>query len=75
MRKAGGSPLEYLRITLQEIIITAVESVGYHTMPSAREEVALCFSRVKMDYVLQNAEGNSAGTVSTGFDIKSNAII
>lgn len=73
MRKAGGSPLEYLRILLQEIIM--VESVGYHTMPAAREEVALSFSRVKVDYVLQNAEGKSAGTISTGFDIKANAII
>lgn len=75
MRKAGGSPLEYLRILLQEIIITGVESVGYHTMPSAREEVTLSFSRVKVDYVLQNAEGKSAGAISTGFDIKANAII
>lgn len=30
------------------------------------------FSRVNMDYVLQSAEGNIAGTVSMGYDIKAN---
>ncbi|UDQ82688.1 type VI secretion system tube protein Hcp [Erwinia rhapontici] len=75
VRKAGGSPLEYLRVTLEEVIITRVESFGYDTMRSPREKVGLSFSRVKMDYVLQNAEGGMAGTVSMGYDIKANAII
>ncbi|MGV3345042.1 Hcp family type VI secretion system effector [Enterobacteriaceae bacterium LUAb1] len=75
MRKAGGSPLEYLRITLQEIIITGVHPVYYNTMRVPREAVSLAFSRVRMDYVLQNAQGNPAGTLSTGYNIKANAII
>lgn len=75
VRKAGGSPLEYLRITLQEIIITRVSPVYLNTMRVPRETVSLAFSRVKMDYVLQNAEGNSAGTVAMGYDIKANANI
>lgn len=75
VRKAGGSPLEYLRLTLQEIIITAVYPVYYNTMRAPREAVSLAFSRVKMDYVLQNAEGSTAGTVSMGYDIKATAVI
>ncbi|EOS96698.1 type VI secretion system tube protein Hcp [Erwinia tracheiphila] len=75
VRKAGGSPLEYLRITLQEIVITRVNPVYLNTMRVPRETVSLAFSRVKTDYVLQNAEGNSAGTVSMEYDIKANAVI
>ncbi|MFZ4832435.1 Hcp family type VI secretion system effector [Rouxiella sp. Mn2063] len=73
--KAGGSPLEYLRITLQNIIITNVKSIGYYRMHSPRERISLSFSRVKMDYVVQNAQGHMASVVSTGYDIKANATI
>lgn len=75
VRKAGGSPLEYLRITLREIIITGVSPVYLNTMRVPRETVSLAFSRVNMDYVLQNAEGNKLGTVSMGYDIKANKAI
>lgn len=75
MRKAGGSPLEYIKITLYEIIITQVYSVGNSNMRTPREYVALSFSRVRTDYTLQNSEGNCAGTVSMGYDIKANAPI
>ncbi len=75
VRKAGGSPLEYLRITLREIIITGVNPVYLNTMRVPRETVSLAFSRVNMDYVLQNAEGNKSGTVSMGYDIKANKAI
>jgi len=38
-RKAGGSPLDYLVITLQKVLITSVEPFGYDTMCSPRETV------------------------------------
>ncbi len=74
VRKAGGSPLEYLRITLQEIIISKVKSHEYQSMRMPRERIGLSFSRVKMEYVLQNAEGGPAGTMAMGYDIKANKI-
>lgn len=75
VRKAGGSPLEYLRITLQEIIVTRINPVYLNTMRVPRETVSLTFSKIKMDYVLQNTEGNAAGTLSMGYDIKANTSI
>jgi type VI secretion system secreted protein Hcp len=44
-------------------------------MRAPREEVRLSFARVKQEYVVQNAQGASAGTVSMGFDIKANKVI
>lgn len=72
VRKAGGSPLEYLRIILQEIIISGVRPHGTVSTRTLRESVALSFSRVRMEYVLQNSEGGPAGTVAMGYDIKAN---
>lgn len=72
VRKAGGSPLEYMRIILQEIIISGVESVGSYSVSCPFEKIGLAFSRVRMEYILQNAGGGPAGTVAMGYDIKAN---
>lgn len=39
------------------------------------ERVGLSFSRVKLEYVPQSAEGNKLGVVAMGYDIKANTII
>lgn len=75
VRKAGGTPLEYLRITLGDVLITHVQTVSDNFMRAPREKVSLAFSRFSQEYVLQNAQGGSAGTVRTGYDIKANKII
>jgi len=72
LRKAGGSPLEYLRITLEDAIITHVKSAMNLNMDMPRENFSLSFSRVRYEYTLQNAEGLPAGTVSMGYNIKAN---
>lgn len=75
VRKAGGTPLDFLKITLQELIITSVEPMGMNHMPMPIERVGLSFSRVKFEYLPQSAEGNKLGVVAMGYDIKANAII
>ncbi|MDF0605767.1 Hcp family type VI secretion system effector [Neisseriaceae bacterium TC5R-5] len=75
LRKAGGTPLEYLKITMGDVIVTHVASVMNVNMAIPREAVSLSFARVKQEYVIQNASGGSAGTVATAYDIKANHII
>lgn len=70
MRKAGGIPHEYLRITLYDVVITHVEP--YVDSNGAIESVRLSFARMKKEYVLQNALGGSAGVVTALIDIKEN---
>jgi len=71
-RKAGGNPLEYLRLTMSDVIVTGLNSVLLETMPRQREKVSLSFARVKQEYVVQNARGGSAGTVAAAYDIQAN---
>ena len=75
MRKAGGTPLEYLRVTMEDVLVTQVNQVGTANMSVPREEVRLSFSRVRQEYVIQNSQGGNGGAVSMGYDIKANMTI
>jgi len=70
VRKAGGNPLEFLTITMNDVIVTSVQPCG--SIGSVHELVHLSFSKVKQEYVVQNAQGGSGGAVTAGFDIKAN---
>lgn len=70
MRKAGGTPLEYLKITMDEVLITRIGSTANLNMAWPREEVQLSFARMRQEYVIQNARGGNGGTIATGYDIK-----
>lgn len=70
MRKAGGIPLEYLKITMDKVLITRIRSAANLNMVRPREEVQLSFTSIRQEYVVQNARGGSGGTVAAGYDIK-----
>ncbi|WP_416048475.1 Hcp family type VI secretion system effector [Cupriavidus basilensis] len=73
VRKAGGNPLEYLKLTMTDVIVTLVSPRGsVDDEVRMREKVSLSFSKVKQEYVVQNAQGGSGGAVTAGYDIKGN---
>ncbi|QCP54383.1 type VI secretion system tube protein Hcp [Trinickia violacea] len=72
VRKAGGNPLEFLKITMSDVIVTHVNPSGSNTDDGILEHVRLSFSRVKQEYVVQNAQGGSGGAVTASYDIKGN---
>src|ERR1700761_3123235 len=58
VRKAGGNPLEYLKLTMSDVIVTGVSPWGTNSDENGkRESVNLSFSRVKQEYVVQNPQG------------------
>ena len=73
VRKSGGSPLEYLKFTFTDVIITSVSPFGSNTDElRVKERVRLSFSKIKQEYAVQNAQGGSGGAVTAGYDIKGN---
>jgi type VI secretion system secreted protein Hcp len=73
VRKAGEKPLEYMTLTMHDAIVTKVASQGqHHGEERPLERVRLSFARLKQEYVVQNAQGGSAGAVTATFDIKKN---
>jgi len=72
MRKAGGNPLEYLTITMSDVLITGVHPTGNNSDTSSPEQVSMSFAKVQQEYTVQNAQGTSAGTITAGYDVKGN---
>jgi type VI secretion system secreted protein Hcp len=72
VRKAGGNPLEYLKITMTDVVITNVQPSGSSVDETLKENVSLAFAKIKQEYTVQNQQGGSGGAVTAGFDIKLN---
>lgn len=70
MRKAGGVPLDFLKITMNDVVITGVEPTA--AADKYWEHVTLSFAKVKQEYTIQDRLGSSGGTVTASFDIKEN---
>lgn len=75
VRKAGGdSPLEYVIITMQGVIITSVSTGGSGGEDRLTENVSLNFASVKLSYQQQDNAGSPQGGMLTyQWDIAANA--
>jgi type VI secretion system secreted protein Hcp len=72
VRKAGGTPLEYLKITMNDVVITNVQPAGSAQDEVIKERVSMAFAKIKQEYTVQNQQGGSGGAVTAGYDIKLN---
>jgi type VI secretion system secreted protein Hcp len=70
VRKDGGSPLEYLRITMTDVVVTGVNPVGSSDEERVKERIGLSFAKVKQEYTVQNQQGGSGGAVTAAYDLK-----
>ena len=69
VRKAGGDPLEYLKITLEKARIT---HLGLDTQEAeVVERVSFAFQQITVDYVPQSGQGIGGGGMS--FTAETNA--
>lgn len=58
IKKAGGdSPVDYLVITLGDILVSSVSTGGSGGEDRLTENVTLNFAKVKMEYKIQDAKG------------------
>ena len=73
VRKAGGAdPVEYVKIKLQEVLITSVETGGAGGEDRLTESVSLNFAKVKVEYLPQEAKGAKANMIPFSWDIAAN---
>jgi type VI secretion system secreted protein Hcp len=75
VRKAGENPVEYVKITMEPVLITSVSTGGSGGEDRLTENVTLNFAKVKTEYTPQKEDGSPDSTVSYGYDIKANKII
>ncbi len=73
VRKAGTEPLDFLTITLNDVIITSVQEGGAMGAEEVDETVALNFAKFKYSYQPQDNKGAKAGgAVEIEYDIAKN---
>ncbi len=72
VRKAGENPLEYLKIKLTEVMVTAVSTGGSGGEDRLTENVTLNFAKVQLDYLPQKSDGSGDAPVPFGWHIAEN---
>ncbi|HZM95898.1 MAG TPA: type VI secretion system tube protein Hcp [Vicinamibacterales bacterium] len=72
VRKAGDKPLEYIKVTMEEVMVTSVSTGGSGGEDRLTENVTLNFAKVKFEYTPQKADGSGDAAVDFAFDIAAN---
>jgi type VI secretion system secreted protein Hcp len=73
VRKAGESPLEYLKIKLTDVMVTSVNTGGSSGGDDRlTETLTLNFGKVNVDYVEQTEKGAAGGKPKMGWDVAAN---
>jgi type VI secretion system secreted protein Hcp len=72
VRKAGEKPVEYLKITMTDVLITSVSTGGSGGEDKLTENVSLNFAKVKVEYKDQDAKGAGAGDFVMTWNIAEN---
>lgn len=73
VRKAGGDqPVEYLKITMEQVIISSVSTGGSGGEDRLTESVSLNFAKYKLEYTPQDEKGAPQPVKSQGWDIAKN---
>jgi len=72
VRKAGEKPLEYLKISLTEVLVTSISTGGSGGEDRLTENVTLNFAKVKVDYTEQTPTGGEGNKSKMGWDIAAN---
>jgi type VI secretion system secreted protein Hcp len=72
VRKAGEKPLEYITVTMEDLIITSVSTGGSGGEDRLTENVTLNFSRVKVMYKEQTETGGVGEKPEMGWDVAKN---
>jgi type VI secretion system secreted protein Hcp len=73
VRKAGEKPLDYLKVSMTDILVSSVETGSQTDDERQTERVTLNFSKVKMEYFMQSANGGKEPGGEMAFDIAGNA--
>jgi type VI secretion system secreted protein Hcp len=74
-RRAGGTQAEYLKIKLEQVLVSGYESTGgdtnlKDTLPI--DSFYLNFGKISFSYKAQNADGTEGANTMTGWDQLSN---
>jgi type VI secretion system secreted protein Hcp len=80
-RKAGGTPVEFLKIKLTDVLVSSQETVSNFDGSSSStqfkellpmDKFSLNFTQIDVTYTSQDSKGNPAGQVEAGWNLQTN---
>ncbi|MEL6364658.1 MAG: type VI secretion system tube protein Hcp [Pseudomonadota bacterium] len=71
-RKAGEKPLEYLKITMTDVLISSYQTGGSGGEDLLVESVTLNFGAIEVEYTEQGKDGSKGKATKAKFDIAKN---
>ncbi|MBK1705555.1 Hcp family type VI secretion system effector [Halochromatium glycolicum] len=71
-RKAGDKPVDYVKLTMKEVIVTSAGTGGGTGEDRVTESVTLNFAHFKYEYTPQSATGAKEPAITQTFDIRAN---
>ena len=72
VRKAGENAVEYVKIKMEEVLITSLSTGGSGGEDRLTENVSLNFAKVSVDYTPQKDDGSADTTIPYSWDIAAN---
>ena len=71
-RKAGEKPVEFLKVTMEEVLVSSISEGGSGGEDMQTENITLNFAKVKVQYTPQKSDGSAGAASELGFDIRAN---
>jgi type VI secretion system secreted protein Hcp len=72
LRKAGENPLDYLTITMSDLLVSSWQTGGSNGTDVITETISLNFGKVKFKYTVQNKDGTKGDEKEWTWDVKAN---
>jgi type VI secretion system secreted protein Hcp len=72
VRKAGETPLEYIKVSMKEVLVSSVSTGGSGGEDRLTENVTLNFAWFKVEYTPQKADGTGEAAVEIAWNIAEN---
>jgi type VI secretion system secreted protein Hcp len=71
-QRPGTHPLEYLTVTLGDLVVSSYEIEAAAGQPLPADQVSFSFARIEMAYRAQRPDGTLDAPVSAGWDVTAN---
>lgn len=73
VRKAGGDQMEYLKVTLSDVLVSSFKTASQEPRGDGEtESISLNFSKIQITYTPTNPDGSAGAPVHGGWDVKAN---
>ena len=70
VRKAGGSTFDYLKVTMEDVLVSSFQQAGDTGGGGGVEQLSLNFAKIEFSYTIQNKDGSPGTVVTEGYDLR-----